>query len=124
MRFLADENFPLASVNILRQAGYDTAAIIQDSPGLKDAEVLGRAVQEQRILLSFDRCYGELIYRWKKPAPIGIVYFRFIPRTPEEPGELLLRLLKQSAISLEGKLTILEHGRVRQRPIYKTLHGE
>lgn len=46
MRFLANENFPLASVHVLRQAGYDVAALIQDSPGLRDAEVLLRSVNE------------------------------------------------------------------------------
>ncbi|HOD05157.1 MAG TPA: DUF5615 family PIN-like protein [Anaerolineaceae bacterium] len=40
MRFLADENFPLASVQLLRQAGYEVAAIVQDSPGAKDSKVL------------------------------------------------------------------------------------
>jgi predicted nuclease of predicted toxin-antitoxin system len=51
MRFLANENFPLASVNLLQRAGYEIAAIIQDSPGAKDAEILTRAVNEQRIVL-------------------------------------------------------------------------
>lgn len=49
MRFLANENVPLASVNLLRQAGYEIAAIIQDSPGAKDLDVLTRAANEQRI---------------------------------------------------------------------------
>ena len=54
MRFLANENFPLASVNLLREAGCEVAAVIQDSPGAKDSEVLKRAVTEQRIVLTFD----------------------------------------------------------------------
>ncbi len=37
MQFLANENFPLPSVSYLRQAGYDVAAVIEDSPGAKDA---------------------------------------------------------------------------------------
>jgi len=61
-RFLADENFPGSSIRLLRAASHDVAAIIEDSPGVEDAEVLARAVQEQRIALTFDRDYGELIY--------------------------------------------------------------
>jgi len=120
MRFLANENFPLASVNLLRQAGYEIAAVIQDSPGVKDSEVLTRAVNEQRIVLTFDRDYGELIYRAKAPAPVGVVYFRFDPLTPEELAQQLLSLLEQKVISLEGKFSVLERGQVRQRPISKT----
>ena len=45
MRFLANENFPSAGVNCLREAGYDVAAIIEDSPGAKDREVLARGAK-------------------------------------------------------------------------------
>ena len=120
MRFLANENFPLASVNLLRQAGHEIAAIIRDSPGAKDLEVLTRALNEQRIVLTFDRDYGRLIYRTTAPVPMGVVYFRFDPLTPEEPAQQLLSLLEQKAISLEEKFTVLDRGRVRQRPVSKT----
>ena len=53
MRFLANENFPLPSVRLLRQAGYDVASITEDSPGMKDSEVLTRATDEQRVILTF-----------------------------------------------------------------------
>ncbi|RMI24943.1 MAG: hypothetical protein D6681_01715 [Calditrichaeota bacterium] len=120
MRFLANENFPLVSVNLLREAGYEVAAVIQDSPGARDSEVLQRAVTGQRIVLTFDRDYGQLVYRTKLPAPAGMVYFRFDPLTPEEPAQRLLHLLEQKNISLEGKFTVLERGRVRQRPLSTT----
>jgi Domain of unknown function (DUF5615) len=43
MRFLANENFPLQSVRLLRQADLEVASITEDSPGIEDAEVLARA---------------------------------------------------------------------------------
>jgi predicted nuclease of predicted toxin-antitoxin system len=117
MRFLANENFPLASVNRLRRANHDVAAIIEDAPGAKDSEVLARAVREDRVVLTFDRDYGELIYRFRHPSPVGVIYFRFDPSTPEEPAEHLLRLLTMSDLSLEKKFTVVERGQVRQRPL-------
>ena len=44
MRFLANENFPLPSVRLLRLGGYDVASVTEDSPGIEDTEVLTRAV--------------------------------------------------------------------------------
>jgi predicted nuclease of predicted toxin-antitoxin system len=73
MRFLANENFPLPSVRLLRQAGYDLASVIEDSPGIEDAQVLSRAADEQRVILTFDRDYGELIYRLRLPSPTGVL---------------------------------------------------
>ena len=53
MRFLANENFPLPSVRLLRQAGYYVASITEDSPGMEDPEVLTCATDEQRVILTF-----------------------------------------------------------------------
>ncbi len=117
MLFLANENIPLASVKYLRQAGYSVTAIAQEKPGISDREVLAQAEAENRILLTFDRDYGELVYRKKLPPPAGLVYFRFAPASPEEAAQKLLFVLKNNRIVLPGKFTIIEKDRVRQRPL-------
>jgi predicted nuclease of predicted toxin-antitoxin system len=65
MNFLANENFPLFSIRLLRTAGYNVASVIEDTPGAKDHDVLKRAQKEARILLTFDRDYGELVYSYE-----------------------------------------------------------
>jgi predicted nuclease of predicted toxin-antitoxin system len=117
MQFLANEDVPLASIRRLRAAGYDVASIIEDSPGVKDESVLSRAQAEQRIILTFDRDYGELIYRRRLPAPAGVAYFRFAPSTPEELADRFIELLRASDITLEGEFTVIGRGWVRQRPL-------
>jgi predicted nuclease of predicted toxin-antitoxin system len=115
MRWLADENIPLARIRRLRATGHDVAAIIEDAPGSDDTVVLAWAVQEGRIILTFDRDYGELIYKRRLLPPLGTVFFRIIPATPEEPAERLLQLLTAPGFSLEGNFTIVESGQARQR---------
>lgn len=117
MRFLANENVPLASVRILQQSGHDVSSASEELPGARDADVLTRAVDEERVVLTFDRDYGELIFRRRHAAPPGVVYFRFEPETPDETAERLLSLLRGSGVQLEGQFTVVERGQVRQRPI-------
>lgn len=117
MRFLADENFPRASVELLRGAGYDVAAIAEDSPGIQDSAVLERAAAENRIILTFDRDYGELIYRLGLPPPQGLLYLRYNPHDPTEPAYHLLSLMTLAGFSLAGNYTVVERERVRQRPL-------
>ena len=62
-RFLADENFLGDAVTALREAGHDIAWIRTDAPGSTDRQVLTRAVAERRILLTFDKDFGDLAYR-------------------------------------------------------------
>lgn len=77
MRFLADENFPLPSIRLLSVAGHDVAAVALKSPGISDEAVMDRAVREKRILLTFDRDYGNLPYdRGSQPPPKGMRLLR------------------------------------------------
>jgi predicted nuclease of predicted toxin-antitoxin system len=117
MRFLANENFPVPSVRQLRVAGYEIAAIIEDSPGIADTEVLARAVAEERVILTFDRDYGELIYRLGLSPPSGVIYLRYQPLSPTEPAEQLLVLFQTEELQFEGRFTVVERSQIRQRPL-------
>ena len=117
LRGLADENVPRASVLILREAGHDIAAVAEARPGASDREVLDMAVAENRILLTFDRDFGMLVYRAGVEAPSGVVLFRFVPASPEEPSEVLLALLERPELEFEGYFSVIDRERVRQRPI-------
>ena len=117
MDFLANENFPLTSIKRLRAASHDVASVVKDNPGAIDAEVFAHAQREKRIVLTFDRDYGELLFRQSLTAPPGIVYFRFQPATPHEPADILLELLNMEGVSLMGKFTVVGRRRIRQRSL-------
>ena len=118
MRFLADEDFPLPSVRVLLATGYDVAAAILDSPpGDSDGQVLRRAANEGRILLTFDRDHGRLLYRQDAPIPEGVIYFRLDPSSPEEPARRLIGLLNMDGFQANGFFTVVRQDRVRQRSL-------
>lgn len=117
MDFLANENFPLASIKRLRDANHDVASVVEGSAGAKDQEVFAHAQREKRIVLTFDRDYGELLFRQNLTAPPGIIYFRFQPATPLEPADILLELLRMESVSLIGKFTVVGRRRIRQRSL-------
>lgn len=117
MRFLANENMPLASVYRLREAGHDVRAIHVESPGVSDVEVLDSCHHEGRILLTFDRDYGELIFHRGLPIPAGVIYLRFDPASPEEPAEVILLSLLVSELTFEGQFTVVQRDHIRQRAL-------
>ncbi|CAN5201223.1 hypothetical protein BH24GEM2_BH24GEM2_14700 [soil metagenome] len=119
MRLLADKNVPLPSIRVLRQAGWDVNAVAEFAPGARDTAVLAHAAEHAQILITFDRDFGELIYRRGVPAPSGVIYLRLIPAGPEEAGPLLLDLLALQILQLEGHFTVVERERIRQRPLLR-----
>lgn len=113
--FLANENIPLKSIFLIREAGYTIYSVSEIMAGSKDAVVLKYACENRLIILTFDRDYGELIYRHKSPIPEGIVFFRFVPLKSSEPAEILLQILKQKKVSFTRKFTVIEKDKIRQR---------
>ncbi|MEW5920437.1 MAG: DUF5615 family PIN-like protein [Bacillota bacterium] len=63
MKFLANENIPLKSIEVLRKKGFDVKSVSELFPGISDKEVLTFAKKEQRIILTFDKDYGYLLYK-------------------------------------------------------------
>lgn len=57
IRLLADENVPLASIRLLRTAGWDVAEVVR---GATDMAALALAAREQRVIVTFDRDFGRL----------------------------------------------------------------
>lgn len=115
MKLLANENFPIGSVRILENAGFDIKYIGVDHTGIKDSEVMEIAIKEQRTILTFDRDYGELIFKkGYKPAD-GVIYLRWDSFRPNEPGEYLAELFKSSGINFKDRLTVISKTYIRQR---------
>lgn len=92
---LADENISGVTVRLLRESGFDVLSISESRPSLRDPDVLDLACRQQRWLLTFDRDYGDLVFNRRLTAPPGIVYLRFIPRSPEEAFERIRQALER-----------------------------
>jgi Domain of unknown function (DUF5615) len=93
MRFLANENFPGAAVSALEAAGHDVVWVRISAPGAADRDVLARAAREQRILLTFDKDFGELAKQSALPSVCGIVLFRRPMPKPTEVGRQLCDII-------------------------------
>ncbi len=117
MRLLADENIPLASVERLRAEGHDVAVVLGGSGGSGDEAVLRRAREEDRILLTFDLDFGELVFHRGFSIPPGVILFRLHPARPNEPAELLVSISQRPEIQLANQFTVVTQDQVRQRPL-------
>lgn len=119
MKLLADENIPGNTVNRLRKAGIDVVWILETSPGISDDKILKKAHDEHRIVLSYDRDFGELIFRKKLHIPAGVIYLRFIPESPEEATKHITKIITQKHITFEDNFTVVHRDHIRQRPLPK-----
>ena len=115
MSFLANENFPHPSTIILRNKGFIIKSIQEDTPGISDEDVIKTALELDLIILTFDRDYGELIFKYSRENPPSVIFFREKGNTPDFAGLTLIRLLEESNIVFSGAFTVIEDKSLRQR---------
>ena len=76
LRFPANENIPGETVKALQLEVHDVIWVRSHSPGSTDGAVLAQAQEENRILITFDKDFGELAFRQRLPASSGIILLR------------------------------------------------
>ncbi len=115
-KLLANENFPYQSISYLVEKGFDVISIGLDNPSILDSEVMLIAMKEERVILTFDRDYGELIFKHNYKPDNGVIYLRLDEFEPVEPGKIIEKMLLKKEIDLRRALTVIDKtGGIRQR---------
>jgi predicted nuclease of predicted toxin-antitoxin system len=115
-RLLANENVPGAVIAALRQQGHDVAWILEDGPGSSDTVVLERAQREGRVVVTFDKDFGELAFHRGLAASVGVVLFRITLTSPEHAVRTAVAAFA-SPSKWAGQFAVVEDDRIRLRAL-------
>ena len=116
MRLLANENFPKEAVEALREDGHDVIWVRTQWPGISDKEVLTHAEEDNRIVVTFDRDFGELAFKSRIRLSCGVALFRITPRSPQFVAEFAVKAFR-SRSDWTGHFSVIEEHRVRMVPL-------
>ena len=116
LRILANENVPGEAVEALRHEGHNVVWIRTYAPGSTDEAILAQAQTESRVLLTFDKDFGELAFRRGLPASSGIILFRIETTGSVQATTLVLAALK-SRSDWAGHFSVVEKDRIRMTPL-------
>ena len=83
---------------------------------MPDAQVLALASQEQRILVTGDKDFGDLVFVARQPAPHGVILVRAADAQPADLARLVVDALAQE-IEWGGFFSVLGSGRLRRSVI-------
>lgn len=112
LRILANENVPGGAVEALRHEGHDVVWIRTHAPGSTDEAILAQAQTESRVLMTFDKDFGEMAFRRGLPASSGIILFRIETTGSVQATTLVLAALK-SRSDWAGHFSVVEKDRIR-----------
>lgn len=114
MRLLADENIPRAAVEKLRDDGHDVVWIREVSPGISDDTVAELAATQRRVLVTFDKDFGELVIGGQGQQPAGLVLFRTSMGSPDTIAVTISTTLA-SRDDWSGHIAVVGDARIRMR---------
>jgi len=112
MNFLADESCAGPVIRALRDAGHDVVAIAEVARGATDEQVLERALNEKRVLVTEDRDFGELVYA-RGRSSAGVILVRFHSRARQAKRATVVEAVAKLSSRLRDAFTVVEPGRVR-----------
>ena len=115
MKFLLDVCASSRSLRAtLTDLGYDVISGLEIDPRASDEVLLGLANQEERVLITEDKDFGELVYLRHLPHPCII---RFVDMRVEEKTAAMKKLIEcHSDAMKEGSIIVVTQRRVRIRP--------
>ncbi|MBY0514936.1 MAG: DUF5615 family PIN-like protein [Gemmataceae bacterium] len=115
-RFLANENVPADAVRAAQAAGIDLVWVRDSTPGAADDDVLAAAVTTSRVLVTFDKDFGDLVFDRGRAASPGIVLLRPRLRSPAFLARFTVGVLTQP-VGWEGNFCVAQEGRLRVIPL-------
>jgi predicted nuclease of predicted toxin-antitoxin system len=119
MRLCANDNISEDCVLKLPQNGHDVLWIRECAPGSSDENVLARAHKESRLLITFDKDFGQLAFCKGAQATHGIILFR-IPQSSSAAAAERVCVSLGSRDDWSGHFSVVDDFGIRMRLLPKT----
>ena len=116
-RFLADESCDCAVVRALTSRGHEVLLVAELSPRADDEQVIGLALREERVLLTEDKDFGQLVHAAGFPS-VGVILLRFPVGARSRIGETVADFVSQRRAELPGRFVVIQPGRIRMSARY------
>ena len=96
----------------LRKEGIEIESLPSKMRGIADKELLDYAFTNNFIVLTFDKDFGQLIFK-EKIETKGIILLRFSPSSPSKIKAMIKQILLDKEFNPQGKFTVVHETHLR-----------
>lgn len=112
MRFLVDECVGPAVVVWLRKQNHNVFSVYDETRGLNDDKVIQKALDEDRILITNDKDFGEKVYRDNR-SHCGVILLRLDDERSASKIRTLSDLLTLYPDRIQNSFIVVSERRVK-----------
>lgn len=114
LKFLVDVGVSNMAEKWLSENGYDIKTIRDIDPRMSDVDILNLASSENRMVITMDKDFGELIYH-SRSCHSGVLLLRLDNANGEEKVNVIKTILLKYSDKIENHFCVFQNGRLRIR---------
>lgn len=95
-------------------SGHDVKTVRAIGPKMPDYAILQMAVNEERIVITMDKDFGEMVYR-DEQVHAGVLLLRLEEATSKEKVRVVAQIIQDHAGKLQGMFSVYQSGHLRIR---------
>jgi len=112
LKFLVDECVGMIVSRWLKEKYSDVVSILDGMSGMKDFLILKKALEENRIVITSDKDFGDLVFQRKMPH-VGIVLLRLQNNSPKNRIAALERVFNEHFNELQDAFIVVSDAGTR-----------
>ncbi len=114
MKFLVDVGVGKKVETWLKENDFDVLSVRDIDSRAKDSQILRWAVDQQRMIISMDKDFGELVYNSGKHHA-GVLILRLEDADGDTKVEVIKKILAEYYDKIESHFCVFQDGRLRIR---------
>ena len=114
LKFLVDVGVGKKVEDFLYKSGYDVLPVRKINPRMSDSEIIGIAAKDNRIIITMDKDFGELVYN-SGLIHKGILLLRTENCSGDKKAKILSEILIKYSSELEENFCVFSKDRLRIR---------
>ena len=112
MRCVVDECAGPSVAAWLTLLGHDVYSVFDETPGMADEDVLAKAASEERILITIDKDFGEMIFRERREHK-GVILLRLSDERSFNKIAVLQEVLENYSERIPGQFVTATENKIR-----------
>ena len=114
LRFLADGSYDFGVVRALRAEGHEVIALSEITTRTIDSEIIAQSYSEQRILLTEDKDFGQLVFASQADSA-GVILIRYPGNARKSLQEATVQFVQERGNEIRNSFVVMQPGHIRVR---------